>query len=107
MKSRRPVVKLLNSLFRDAVQARASDIHIEPDEHSLRIRFRVDGLLHENILDDKRIVSALIQRLKLRANLDIAEKRVPQDGRFNFKIKGRSFDARLSTLSYCHMERQL
>jgi MSHA biogenesis protein MshE len=93
-----PVVKLLNSLFRDAVQARASDIHIEPDEKSLRIRFRVDGLLNENILDDKRIVTALIQRLKLRAHLDIAEKRIPQDGRFNFKIKGKSFDVRVSTI---------
>ncbi len=93
-----PVVKLLNSLFRDAVQARASDIHIEPDEKSLRIRFRVDGILHENILEDKRIISALIQRLKLRAHLDISEKRIPQDGRFNFKIKGKSFDVRVSTI---------
>lgn len=93
-----PVVKLLNSLFRDAVQARASDIHIEPGEHSLRIRFRVDGILNENILDEKRILGALVQRLKLRAHLDIAEKRIPQDGRFNFKIKGKSFDVRVSTL---------
>lgn len=93
-----PVVKLLNSLFRDAVQARASDIHIEPAEHCLRIRFRVDGVLSESVLDDKRILSALVQRLKLRAHLDIAEKRVPQDGRFNFKIKGKDFDVRLSTL---------
>lgn len=99
-----PVVKLLNSLFRDAVQARASDIHIEPDEKSLRIRFRVDGILNENILDDKRIVNALIQRLKLRARLDIAEKRIPQDGRFNFKIKDKSFDVRLSTLPTAYGE---
>lgn len=93
-----PVVKLLNSLFRDAVQARASDIHIEPDEKALRIRFRVDGVLNESVLDDKRIVAALIQRLKLRAHLDISERRVPQDGRFNFKTKNKSFDVRLSTL---------
>ena len=93
-----PVVKLLNSIFRDALQTHASDIHIEPDEKVLRIRYRVDGILNENILDDKRIVSALIQRLKLRAQLDIAEKRVPQDGRFNFKIKGRSVDVRVSTM---------
>lgn len=99
-----PVVKLLNSLFRDAVQARASDIHIEPDEKSLRIRFRVDGILNENILDEKRIVNALIQRLKLRAHLDIAEKRIPQDGRFNFKIKDKSFDVRLSTLPTAYGE---
>lgn len=99
-----PVVKLLNSLFRDAVQARASDIHIEPDEKALRIRFRIDGVLNENIIEDKRIVSALIQRLKLKAHLDIAEKRLPQDGRFNFKIKGRSFDVRVSTLPTAHGE---
>lgn len=96
--SQAPVVKLLNSLFRDAVQARASDIHIEPDEKSLRIRFRVDGVLNENVLDDKRILNPLIQRLKLRAHLDISEKRVPQDGRFNFSIKGRTFDVRVSTM---------
>ncbi len=99
-----PVVKLLNSLFRDAVQARASDIHIEPDEKSLRIRFRVDGVLNESILEDKRIVNVLIQRLKLRAHLDISEKRLPQDGRFNFKIKGRAFDVRVSTLPTAHGE---
>lgn len=93
-----PVVKLLNSLFHDAVQARASDIHIEPDEKSLRIRFRVDGILNENVIDNKKILSALVQRLKLRAHLDIAEKRVPQDGRFNFTIKRKSFDVRLSTM---------
>ena len=81
-----PVVKLLNSLFRDAVQARASDIHIEPDEKSLRIRFRIDGVLNENVINNKRILNALIQRLKLRAHLDIAERRMPQDGRFNFNL---------------------
>ncbi|KTD19887.1 GspE/PulE family protein [Legionella londiniensis] len=93
-----PVVKLLNSLFRDAVQARASDIHIEPDEKSLRIRFRIDGVLNENVINNKRILNALIQRLKLRAHLDIAERRIPQDGRFNFTVKGRTFDVRLSTM---------
>lgn len=95
---RAPVVKLLNSLFRDAVQARASDIHIEPDEKVLRIRFRVDGVLTESILDDRRIVGALIQRLKLRAHLDISEHRLPQDGRFHFTAQNRSFDVRLSTM---------
>ncbi len=93
-----PVVKLLNSLFKDAVQARASDIHIEPDEKTLRIRFRIDGLLSENVLDDKRILNAMIQRLKLRANLDISERRLPQDGRFHFVLKGHSYDVRLSTM---------
>jgi MSHA biogenesis protein MshE len=93
-----PVVKLLNSIFRDAIQARASDIHIEPDEKLLRIRFRIDGVLSEHIIQDNRIVAALTQRLKLRAHLDISEKRMPQDGRFNFRIKGRYFDVRLSTM---------
>jgi MSHA biogenesis protein MshE len=93
-----PVVKLLNSLFRDAVQARASDIHIEPSDKSLRLRFRIDGVLNESILESKHILNALIQRLKLRAHLDISEKRVPQDGRFNFSIKGKYYDVRLSTM---------
>ena len=95
---RAPVVKLLNSLFRDAVQAGASDIHIEPDAKTLRIRFRVDGVLNEYIFNEKRITAALIQRLKLRANLDISEHRIPLDGSFNFNIKGQSYDVRLSTL---------
>ena len=93
-----PVVKLLNSLFRDAVQARASDIHIEPDDKVLRIRFRIDGVLTENIIENKRIVNALVQRLKLRAHLDISERRIPQDGRFHFKIKTHAYDVRVSTL---------
>lgn len=93
-----PVVKLLNSLFRDAVQTGASDIHIEPSEKNLRIRFRIDGVLNEYILDDKRISGPLIQRLKLRANLDISEHRIPLDGSFAFELKGRSYDVRLSTL---------
>lgn len=95
---RAPVVKLLNALFHDAVQAGASDIHIEPGEKTLGIRFRVDGVLNEYIFNEKRISAALIQRLKLRANLDISEHRIPLDGSFNFEIKGQSYDVRLSTL---------
>lgn len=101
---RAPVVKLLNSLFRDAVQAGASDIHIEPDEKTLRIRFRVDGVLNEYIFNEKRITGALIQRLKLRANLDISEHRIPLDGSFSFDLKGHSYDVRLSTLPTVHGE---
>lgn len=101
---RAPVVKLLNSLFRDAVQARASDIHIEPGEDVLRIRLRIDGVLVENILDDRRIVRPLTQRLKLRAHLDISEKRLPQDGRFNFTVNNHTFDVRLSTVPTTHGE---
>lgn len=101
---RAPVVKLLNSLFKDAVQARASDIHIEPGADVLRIRLRIDGVLVENILDDKRIIRPLTQRLKLRAHLDISEQRIPQDGRFNFTVNHRTFDVRLSTMPTSHGE---
>ena len=93
-----PVVKLLQSIFEDAVQIRASDIHIEPDENVLRIRQRVDGVLQEQIMKERRIAPALVLRLKLLSGLDISEKRLPQDGRFTLKVKGRKIDVRLSTM---------
>lgn len=93
-----PVVKLLKSLFEDAVQVGASDIHIEPDENVLRIRQRVDGVLQEHVMKEKRIASALVLRLKLMAALNISEKRLPQDGRFNINVSGHSIDVRISTL---------
>ncbi|MFQ1990794.1 MSHA fimbrial ATPase MshE [Aeromonas veronii] len=92
------VAKLLRSLFEDAVQVGASDIHIEPDEKVLRIRQRIDGILHENLLNEVRIAQALVLRLKLVAGLDISEKRLPQDGRFNMKVRGRDVDVRMSTM---------
>lgn len=92
------VAKLIQSLFEDAVQVGASDIHIEPDENVLRIRQRIDGVLQETILPENSIANALVLRLKLMAKLDISEKRLPQDGRFNIKIKGRSIDIRVSTM---------
>lgn len=92
------VAKLLRSLFEDAVQVGASDIHIEPDEKVLRIRQRIDGVLHENILNEVRIAQALVLRLKLVAGLDISEKRLPQDGRFAMKVRGRDVDVRMSTM---------
>jgi MSHA biogenesis protein MshE len=92
------VDRLLQSLFRDAVQVQASDIHIEPEERLLRIRQRVDGVLQETILEQGRISSALVTRLKLMAGLDISEKRMPQDGRFNMIVGGRTLNVRLSTL---------
>ncbi|MBD0788645.1 Flp pilus assembly complex ATPase component TadA [Vibrio sp. Y2-5] len=92
------VVKLINSLFEDAIQVGASDIHIEPDSKLLRIRQRVDGILHETVLNEVGIASALVSRLKLMANLDISEKRLPQDGRFNIRAKGQSVDIRMSTM---------
>jgi MSHA biogenesis protein MshE len=93
-----PVVRLLKSLFEDAVQVGASDIHIEPDEKVLRIRQRVDGVLHEQVMKERRIAPALVSRLKLVCGLDISERRLPQDGRFNVRVKGRSVDIRLSTM---------
>ena len=98
------VVKLLHSIFEDAVQVRASDIHIEPDEKTLRIRQRVDGVLQENTLDQVKIASALVLRLKLMSGLDISEKRIPQDGRFNIKVKGHSLDVRVSTMPVANGE---
>ncbi|MBF0416833.1 MAG: Flp pilus assembly complex ATPase component TadA [Magnetococcales bacterium] len=93
-----PVVKILQSLFEDAMRMNASDIHIEPDSEVLRIRQRIDGVLQEQIVNEKRIAPALVSKLKLMAGLEIAEKRLPQDGRFNISVKGRSVDVRLSTL---------
>ncbi len=92
------VGKLLQSVFEDAVQMRASDVHIEPDESALRIRQRIDGVLQENILKESKIASAMVLRLKLMAGLDISEKRLPQDGRFNLQINGHSIDVRMSTM---------
>lgn len=93
-----PVVRLLKTLFEDAVQARSSDIHIEPDETVVRIRQRVDGVLQEHVMKEKRVNAALVLRLKLMAGLNISEKRLPQDGRFNVRVKGRSIDVRISTM---------
>ncbi|MRJ42040.1 MULTISPECIES: GspE/PulE family protein [Idiomarina] len=92
------VAKLLQSIFADAVQVRASDIHIEPDDRALRIRMRVDGALQENVLTETNIANALLLRLKLMSGLDISEKRLPQDGRFNIKVRDHSIDVRVSTM---------
>jgi MSHA biogenesis protein MshE len=93
-----PVVKLLQTIFEDAVQVRASDVHIEPQENKLSIRFRIDGVMHFQTQADMKIATALVMRLKIMAGLDISEKRLPQDGRFGFTVKGQSVDMRLSTM---------
>jgi MSHA biogenesis protein MshE len=93
-----PVVKLLQAIFEDAVTIQASDIHIEPDHNVLRIRQRIDGVLQEQLVDETRIAAALTSRLKLMAGLNISEKRLPQDGRFNIKVKNKNIDVRLSTM---------
>ncbi|MFC1699273.1 GspE/PulE family protein [Candidatus Omnitrophota bacterium] len=91
-----PVIKLVNLMIIDAVHQGASDIHIEPEEDILKTRFRVDGILHEQISPPKFLQSAVISRIKIMANLDIAERRVPQDGRIQMKMEGRQIDIRVS-----------
>ncbi len=93
-----PVVRLIQTVFEDAVRAEASDIHIEPDEDVLRIRRRIDGVLHETTMDDTRIASAVVSRLKLMAEADISEKRLPQDGRFTLRVLDKNIDVRLATI---------
>jgi MSHA biogenesis protein MshE len=99
-----PVIKLLQTMFNDAMQARASDIHIEPGDGKLRIRLRVDGVLQEQVIDGHRVASALVTRLKLMAGLDIAEKRLPQDGRFSMRVRDAGVDVRLATMPTTHGE---
>ncbi|MET3131385.1 MSHA biogenesis protein MshE [Oxalobacteraceae bacterium GrIS 1.11] len=93
-----PIVKLLQSVFDDATQVRASDIHIEPQESRLQIRFRIDGVLHLQTEADIKIASSLALRLKLMSDLDISEKRLPQDGRFAIRVKNQRIDVRISTM---------
>jgi MSHA biogenesis protein MshE len=93
-----PVAKLLQSIFEDAVQVGASDIHIEPDQHVIRIRQRVDGVLQEQVMKETQIAPAVVVRLKLMCGLNISEKRLPQDGRFHVMVNNRDIDVRLSTM---------
>jgi MSHA biogenesis protein MshE len=99
-----PIVKLLQSVFDDATQVRASDIHIEPQEGRLQIRFRIDGVLHLQTEADIKIAPALALRLKLMSDLDISEKRLPQDGRFAVRVKNQRIDVRISTMPTQHGE---
>jgi len=93
-----PVARLLQSMFEDSVQIGASDIHVEPDESGLHIRQRVDGVLQEQTIKERQVARALVSRLKLMCGLNISERRLPQDGRFNMRVKNRSIDVRLSTM---------
>ncbi|MEZ5500012.1 MAG: type II secretion system ATPase GspE [Steroidobacteraceae bacterium] len=100
-----PVIRLINALLTQAVKENASDIHIEPFENRLVIRFRVDGVLRE-VLQSKRAAAPLVvSRIKVMSKLDIAEKRLPQDGRISLKIAGRAVDVRVSTIPSGHGER--
>ena len=93
-----PIVKLVNSLIADAVRKGASDIHIEPYEKSMRVRFRIDGVMQEMMAPPFKFKAAIISRLKIMAELDIAERRVPQDGRIKIKVLNRTIDLRVSSL---------
>jgi len=100
-----PIIRLINALLTQAVKENASDIHIEPYENRLVIRFRVDGVLRE-VLQTKRAVAPLVvSRIKVMSKLDIAERRLPQDGRISLRIAGRAVDVRVSTLPSGHGER--
>ena len=100
-----PIIRMLNALLTQAAKDGASDIHIEPYERSSSVRFRVDGTLREVVQPNKALHAALISRLKIMAELDIAEKRLPQDGRISLRIGGRAVDVRVSTLPSSHGER--
>ena len=93
-----PIVKLVNLLITQAVNERASDIHIEPHERDVRIRYRIDGVLHEVMRSPKSIQSGVISRLKIMADINIAERRIPQDGRVGLVVGGRAIDLRVATL---------
>ncbi len=92
------VVRLVDSIFADAVRMNASDIHVQPERDRLLLRYRVDGVLQEQILREHRVSAALVSRLKLMANLDIAEKRLPQDGRLSLVVKGHQINVRVATM---------
>ncbi len=100
-----PIIRLINGLLTEAVKKQASDIHIEPFENRLRVRFRIDGILREIIQPPKVLAPFLASRIKVMARLDIAEKRLPQDGRISLRIAGRPVDVRVSTIPSGHGER--
>ncbi len=99
-----PVVKLLNSIVAQAVERGASDIHFEPDGRDLRVRFRIDGVLSVSTVVPRRMVAGIVSRAKIMAELDISEKRIPQDGRVGLTVEGRQIDVRVVTLPSVHGE---
>ncbi len=100
-----PMVRFINAMLAQAVKDEASDVHIEPYENSLVVRFRVDGVLHENIVLERKFIPYLISRIKVMAKLDISEKRVPQDGRISLTVGGKQVDVRVSTIPVNYGER--
>jgi len=105
MATEAPIIKLVNSILYQAVKRGASDIHIEPFEKELSVRYRIDGVMYTVMTPPKRLQGALISRIKIMANLNIAEKRVPQDGRIDLKVGGKPIDIRVSVLPVVFGER--
>jgi len=105
MAAEAPVIRFVNQLFQEAVEKRSSDIHLEPFHSALRVRFRIDGLLREMAPPPAQLTSAVLSRVKLLARLNIAERRLPQDGRIRTVIKGKTMDVRVSTVPTLHGER--
>ena len=103
--SEAPIIQLVNLILSQAAQDRASDIHIEPFERSLKVRYRIDGVLHEVLSPHKRLQSAVTSRLKIMADLNIAEKRLPQDGRIAIRVRNKEIDIRVSVLPTAFGER--
>ncbi|MHB8723959.1 MAG: type II secretion system ATPase GspE [Casimicrobiaceae bacterium] len=102
--SEAPVIRLVSLLITNALETRASDIHVEPFENRLIVRYRIDGVLHEVESPPKRLSAAVISRIKIMANLDIAERRLPQDGRIRLRVQGKEIDLRVSTVPTMHGE---
>lgn len=100
-----PIIRLVNSLISQAVKEHASDIHIEPAERDLTVRFRIDGILYEKIRPPKKLQASIVSRVKIQAGLNIAEKRLPQDGRIRIKIAGKDIDIRVATVPTSYGER--
>ncbi|MBN92957.1 MAG: type II secretion system protein GspE [Deltaproteobacteria bacterium] len=100
-----PIIRFVNSLLTEALKERVSDIHFEPFERNLAVRFRIDGILYSKVEVPKRLQAAISSRVKVMAQLDIAEKRLPQDGRIRIKVAGRDVDIRVSTVPVAHGER--
>jgi len=100
-----PIIRFVNSLLTEALKERCSDIHFEPFERTMAVRFRIDGILYNKVEAPKRLQAAISSRVKVMAQLDIAEKRLPQDGRIRIKVAGRDVDIRVSTVPVAHGER--
>lgn len=100
-----PIIRMVNAMILQAVRDRATDIHVEPQSHEVRVRFRIDGVLHEAMTPPKRLQAAIISRLKIMAQMDIAEKRLPQDGRIMLNVDNKQYDLRVSTIPTLHGEK--